>query len=56
VRRGGRHGWADPDDPIAFHGEAGYQAVLLMPGLRFKIWPMLGVNVVDPDPDPATRE
>ena len=24
------------DDPIAFHGEAGYQADLLMPGLRFK--------------------
>jgi hypothetical protein len=32
------------DDPIAFHGEAGYQAVLLMPGLRFKIWPMFGVK------------
>ena len=26
------------DDPIAFRGEAGYQAVLLMPGLRFKFW------------------
>lgn len=26
------------DDPIAFHGEAGYQADLLMPGLRFKLW------------------
>ena len=24
------------DNPIAFHGEAGYQAGLLMPGLRFK--------------------
>lgn len=24
------------DNPIAFHGEAGYQADLLMPGLRFK--------------------
>jgi hypothetical protein len=32
------------DDPIAFHGEAGYQAVLLMPGLRFKFWPMFGVK------------
>ncbi len=26
------------DNPIAFHGEAGYQAELLMPGLRFKFW------------------
>ncbi len=26
------------DDPIAFHGEAGYQADLLMPGLRFRLW------------------
>ena len=26
-----------PDDnPVAFHGEAGYQAELLMPGLRFR--------------------
>jgi hypothetical protein len=25
------------DDPIAFHGEAGYQADLLMPGLRFQL-------------------
>ncbi len=25
------------DNPIAFHGEAGYQADLLMPGLRFKL-------------------
>ena len=24
------------DNPIAFHGEAGYQAELLMPGVRFK--------------------
>ena len=24
------------NDPVAFHGEAGYQAELLMPGLRFK--------------------
>src|SRR5690349_12390969 len=27
------------DTPIAFHGEAGYQAELLMPGVRFKLWP-----------------
>ena len=26
------------DDPIAFRGEAGFQAELLMPGLRFKFW------------------
>ena len=26
------------DNPIAFDGEAGYQADLLMPGLRFKFW------------------
>jgi len=26
------------DNPIAFHGEAGYQADLLMPGLRWKLW------------------
>ena len=32
------------DNPIAFHGEAGYQARLLMPGLRFKLWPMFGVK------------
>jgi uncharacterized membrane protein YqiK len=27
------------DTPIAFNGEAGYQAQLLMPGVRFKLWP-----------------
>jgi len=27
------------DMPIAFEGEAGYQAELLMPGVRFKLWP-----------------
>ncbi|MFI5047331.1 MAG: SPFH domain-containing protein, partial [Acidimicrobiia bacterium] len=32
------------DNPIAFRGEAGYQANLLMPGLRFKLWPMFGVG------------
>ncbi len=26
------------DNPIAFQGEAGYQAQLLMPGIRFKLW------------------
>ena len=28
------------DNPIAFEGEAGYQEQLLMPGLRFKLWPV----------------
>jgi len=32
------------DSPIAFHGEAGFQATLLMPGLRFKLWPLYGVR------------
>ncbi len=32
------------DNPIAFNGEAGYQADLLMPGLRFKFWPVFAVN------------
>ncbi|MGH9280232.1 MAG: SPFH domain-containing protein, partial [Acidimicrobiales bacterium] len=32
------------EDPIAFAGEAGYQAELLMPGLRFKLWPVHGVS------------
>src|SRR4051794_23494174 len=32
------------DNPIAFRGEAGYQADMLMPGLRFKLWPMFGVK------------
>src|SRR3954470_18752065 len=34
----------DEDNPIAFRGEAGYQAAMLMPGLRFKLWPMFGVK------------
>ena len=32
------------DNPIAFHHEAGYQAELLMPGLRFKLWPVFAVQ------------
>lgn len=31
------------DNPIAFNGEAGYQEVLLMPGLRFKLWPIFHI-------------
>ena len=34
-----------PDDnPIALNGEAGYQADLLMPGLRFMLWPIYSVR------------
>ncbi len=32
------------DNPIAFDGEAGYQAELLMPGIRFKLWLLYGVQ------------
>jgi len=32
------------DDPIAFSGEAGYQAELMMPGLRLKLWPVYAVQ------------
>lgn len=32
------------DQLIALHGEAGYQADLLMPGLRFKPWPIFKVT------------
>jgi uncharacterized membrane protein YqiK len=32
------------DNPIALRGEAGYQADLLMPGLRFKLWPIFSVT------------
>ncbi len=32
------------DTPIAFAGEAGYQSELLMPGLRFKLWPVFSVS------------
>jgi len=31
-------------DPIASHGEAGYQSSLLRPGLRFKLWPLFTVR------------
>ena len=32
------------DNPIAFRGEAGYQATMLMPGLRVKLWPIFSVQ------------
>ena len=31
-------------DPVAFNGEAGYQADLLMPGYRFKLWLLYSVT------------
>ncbi len=31
-------------NPVALHGEAGFQAKLLMPGLRFKLWPIYSVT------------
>lgn len=31
-------------NPIAFRGEAGYQAQLLTPGIRFKLWPLYDVT------------
>src|SRR5919202_2389581 len=34
----------DADQLVALNGEAGYQADLLMPGLRFKLWPVFGVE------------
>src|SRR3954454_10434940 len=32
------------DQLVALKGEAGYQAELLMPGLRFKLWPIYTVE------------
>ncbi len=32
------------DNPIAFNKEAGYQYELLMPGLRFKFWPIFHIE------------
>lgn len=34
----------DDEQLIALNGEAGYQADLLMPGLRFKLWPIFRVE------------
>src|SRR5271166_5120835 len=31
-------------NPVAFKGEAGYQAELLMPGWRFKWWPIFSIE------------
>ena len=35
------------EGPVALHGEAGYQADLLMPGIAFRIWP---INLVEKHP------
>jgi uncharacterized membrane protein YqiK len=37
----------DAEQILALQGEAGYQAALLMPGLRFKMWPLYGVQRFD---------
>src|ERR671915_1963526 len=37
----------DGDQVVALNGEAGYQADLLMPGLRFKLWPIFKVGRYD---------
>ena len=42
IRRSGRRNRTD--NPIAFKREAGYQAKLLMPGVRFKLWPIFTVR------------
>ena len=34
------------DNVIAMNGEAGFQLDLLMPGLRFKLWPVFSVAQV----------
>ncbi len=40
-----RFGRKLPDDnPVAFKGEAGHQADLLMPGMRLKTWPIYSVT------------
>src|SRR5206468_6586235 len=35
------------DQLVALNGEAGYQADLLMPGMRFKLWPIYAVERYD---------
>ena len=38
---------SEGDQLVALNGEAGYQADLLMPGLRFKLWPIFRVERYD---------
>ncbi len=33
------------DNLIALNGEAGYQAEMLMPGLRFRLWPICPAGI-----------
>jgi len=33
-----------PGNVVAFNGEAGYQARLMMPGIQFKLWPLYDVT------------
>jgi regulator of protease activity HflC (stomatin/prohibitin superfamily) len=42
-KRVARRSLAD-GDPVALHGEAGYQRDLMMPGLRFALWPVYTVT------------
>ena len=44
VRKRFGSGKLSDGNPIAFRGEAGYQALLLTPGLRFKLWPIYVVT------------
>jgi regulator of protease activity HflC (stomatin/prohibitin superfamily) len=41
-----RFGWKKlgEDNPVAFHGETGYQSDLLMPGLRWRFWILYDVR------------
>ena len=42
IKRWGREKKSS-DGPVSHHGEAGYQADLLMPGWRFRLWPIYAV-------------
>jgi hypothetical protein len=44
VRKRFGSGALKDDNPVALHGEAGYQADLLMPGLRWLLWPVYSVE------------
>ena len=46
IKRWGREKKSS-DGPVSHHGEAGYQADLLMPGIAFRIWP---INRVEKHP------
>ena len=44
VRKRYASGALKDDNPVALRGEAGYQADLLMPGLRWRLWPVYSVD------------